>query len=495
MAPSNLSNSSRPHRALLPALLPPMCLWAFWLLAGCAVPEVPPAALTFHLRAAPAEGALVLPGSTLSMGDITVTDSEGTERRLENAADFLVAVQGGDYDPGTGEVHLSADRRRIPEAGYEIAVSLKTAPEIQAVQRYRPDFARIEGPAPDDVTEFRVRLLWQHRDTEHEIPPGAALIPGERYRLAITARDREGRNFAPGNADFPIPRSRLTVGLTHLASAGNDWTTLIAAVPDSEAPFGATIEYGDGGPSRVLRFDNDAAIWRGPDGDAVSSMEFAGPLAGVRTIIPGESARLDLRVKDAAGRTWVLGREGRGSHLDNTYPLPPSRLVVRVENGVYEPRTHTVRFAKPRTLIGRSLVVSVEYRDASGAGALSIRQRYAADFLGLVPLMKQDVLSFTGRPGRDGSPGRNGRDGARGRDNGRMFGRAGDGRSGGRGGFGQHGTHGGYGPDLRVVAREVRTLDAVGTVGAVGGARPRGAARVLHPPSPRRAPYHLQPGR
>ncbi len=459
MAPSNFS--LQPRRARLQALLPPLCLWALWLLSGCAATKAPPAALSFHPPAAPAEGSLVLPGSTLSIGDVTVTDSEGRKRRLENVADFLVAVRGGDYDRDTGQVRLSADRGRIPETGYEIIVSLATAPEIRAVRRYRPDFARIEGPEPDDVTEFHVRLLWKHGDKEHEIRPGTALIPGERYRLEIAAHDREGRSFTPGDADFPIPRSRLTVGLTHFASAGDDWTTLVAAVPAGEEPFGAAIAYGDEGPSKVLRFDNDPAIWRGPDHDAVASMEFAGPLAGVRTIIPGESARLDLRVKDDAGRTWVLGREGRGSHLDDTYPLPPARLAVRVENGVYEPKTHVVRFAEPRALIGRSLVVSVNYRGASQASPLSIRQRYAPDFLSIVPLMKQDVLSFMGRPGRDGSAGRKGREGARGRDNGRMFGRAGDGRSGGRGGFGQHGTHGGYGPDLRVVAREVRTLDAL----------------------------------
>lgn len=274
MAPSNFS--SRPRRIRLQALLPLLCLCVFWLLSGCAATKSPPAALSFHLPAAPPEGSLVLPGSTLSIGDVTVTDGEGKERLLENAEDFLVAVQGGDYDRETGQVRLSADRRRIPETGYEIAVSLAAAPRIRAVRRYRPDFARIEGPEPGDVTELHVRLLWKHRDKEHEIPTGTALIPGERYRLDITARDREGRTFVPGDAGFPIPRSRLTVGLTHFASAGDDWTTLVAAVPDSEKPFGAVIGYGGGGPSKVLRFDNDPAIWRGPDRGAVTSMEFAG---------------------------------------------------------------------------------------------------------------------------------------------------------------------------------------------------------------------------
>ena len=41
-----------------------------------------------------------------------------------------------------------------------------------------------------------------------------------------------------------------------------------------------------------------------------------------------------------------------------------------------------------------------------------------------------------------------------------MLGRADDGKPGGRGAYGQHGTHGSFGTRLRVIAREVRTLDA-----------------------------------
>lgn len=441
-------------------LLLPVLLWALWMLPGCTATKAPPSSLSFHLPAAPAEGSLVVPGSTLSIGNVTVTDTQGGQRRLDSSADFRVTVRGGDYDAATREVRLSADRSRIPAAGYEIVVSLASAPEILAVGRYRPDFARIDGPEPADVVDFRPRLLWKHGGNEYEITEGTALIPGERYRLWIEARDRDGRTFSPDSAEFPIPRARLAIELAQLTAA-EDWTTLTVPVPDNRDPFTITAVYGgDRELSRRLSFDNDPAIWQGPEPDAVSSVEFAGALAGAESVIPGESAKLGFEVKDSAGRTWSLGREGRGSHLDNAYPLPFGRVDIQVESGSYEPQTQVVTFAGARAMIGRALIITVIYGARPGRAGLSTRQVYQPDFLSLVPLMERDELSFIGAAGRDGRDGRDGRHGARGRDNRRALGRAGDGKSGGRGSFGQHGTHGDFGPNLRVVAREVRTLDA-----------------------------------
>ena len=444
----------------------PFCLHvvlaAVWLLAGCATTAPPPRSLNFTLPALPEEGALVLPGSEFEVRNVTVVDTQGGLRPLGSAAEFRVEVRGGDYDPVTNRVRLSADRESIPASGYEIAVSLAGAPEIRAVKRYRPDFARIDGPEPAEVAEFAARLVWEHAGEVHDIAQDTALIPGEAYRLLVEARDRLGRRFSSRNADFPVPRERLTIASPQFTASSDDRWQLIPVLLSNGEPYTIAVTYGgDGRLSRRLSFGNDPAIGHGPAPEAVASMQLTGDLANAESIVPGDSKELGLEVADAAGRTWVLRREGPGSHLDREYRLPPQRLQVQVENGRYDPQSGEVRFEpNARPMIGKSFVVKVSYDGMAHVPGLSIRRAYPPDFLSIVPLMETDELSFVGAAGRGGSDGRNGRNGARGRDSNQMLGRADDGKPGGRGAYGQHGTHGSFGTRLRVIAREVRTLDA-----------------------------------
>ena len=91
---------------------------------------------------------------------------------------------------------------------------------------------------------------------------------------------------------------------------------------------------------------------------------------------------------------------------------------------------------------------------------LTLDRVYEPDFLSIVPLMAEDDLGYSGTGGRAGRDGRDGQQGSRGNDSARVLGRAGDGRAGGHGTAGQNGARGSPGPNLRVIAREVRTIDA-----------------------------------
>ena len=438
-----------------------------WILSGCVPPppDTPPPArsLSFVVSGLPIEGSRVGPGSDAYIETVTVTDIEGGQRVLRDRTEFQVVVRGGDYDAVARRVRLSADRARIPQDGYEISVSLAADPTIRAVKRYVPDYALTDGPEPGDVAELDIQLLWVHGGKEYAVSDGVALVPGEEYRLVVDARDRQGRNFSSRNTEFPIPRARLSTELVHLTADDKDWTKLSATVPDSGADFGITVNYG--GDSRLLRhlsYTNDPAIWQGPEPHTVASFELTGELLSVQEIIPGEVKRIGFMVSDHAGRSWLLGGEKPGLHLDDRYPLPPHRTHIKVENGRYDPRAGEVSFeANARSMIGKSYVVTASYGPMPDLPGLSVRRVLAPDFLSIVPLMEANELSFSGGAGRDGSNGRDGRDGAAGRDNIQVLGRrAGDGKPGGRGTFGQHGAHGDFGPRLRVVAREVRTLDA-----------------------------------
>ena len=93
--------------------------------------------------------------------------------------------------------------------------------------------------------------------------------------------------------------------------------------------------------------------------------------------------------------------------------------------------------------------------------------------------MSADTLPFPGQSGRSGRPGRDGQTGSSGNDANRVLGRAGDGRTGGHGTSGQTGGRGSPGPNLRVVAREVRTIDAATRL-VLFEVRAPGAAPAYH---------------
>ena len=395
------------------------------------------------------EGALVLPGSVAKLRLVSGVDAEGNRRQAESD-EYEVNVAGGTYDAGTREISFNADRGRVPPDGYDVRVQLGGA---VAVKRFRADFARIHGPDPDAARSLALELVWHGAGETHVIDQATPLIPGENYALRVVVYDDLGRRFTSDGGDFTIPLERLETNALGFARSGFRLTASDGPAYRIEVRYG-----GADGPLETVTFPYDRAVAHGPVADQVSSIEILGELENRDLIAPGEAMQLDVIVTDRNGRRWQLGMAARGSHSEGRFRLPPQRIGVFVENGVYDAKTRTTRFsADARAMLGKDYVVRVRYTDAPH---LVRKKLFAPDFLGIVPLLETDELTFAGRAGRTGSAGRDGRDGADGGDSSRLMSRGGAGRNGSAGTAGQSGGRGSPGPNLRVVAREVRTIDA-----------------------------------
>lgn len=429
------------------------------LVFGCAAPQI--IDLEFSVidpeQQAVQENALIRPGSSLTLSSILATTSDGNRSTLAEDGSYVVTVSGGTYNAGTREVHFSEDPADIPPQGYEVAIA--HADGARTLMRFRPDLAVVYGPEPADVVTFEVRLEWSQDGQRYSIAEGTPLIPGETYSLHAVAEDSLGRTFETGNAGAPIPAERLATTLTNLTAGGDDGSTLVADSSSSGQAYRIEVRYGgEQAHRRVLTFPVDTDIAQGPGAEFVFSVSIVGELDSSAPIRPGDERPLQVQVTDILGRTWLLNMQGRGSHADNRFRLPGSRLQVLVVNGFYNPRTGRVRFDDDASgMLGNTYGVEVRY-DADPL--LADARVYEPDFLAIVPLMETDELVYAGQDGREGRSGQSGQDGTRGNVTNREMGRGGDGRSGGNGTNGQTGARGAPGPNLRVVAREVRTLDA-----------------------------------
>ena len=455
------------------------------LIGGCvSAPQI--SDLTLKVRDSESrelkENSQVLPGSTLKLSEILGIGTKGESHPLAQK-DYSVQVKGGKYNAGTREFKLEGDPARIPSDGYEITVEHTNG--VRTVQKFIPDIARIQGPAAHEVESFEAKLLWEKDGAKYEITAGTPLIPGEKYELQTNVSDKGGRSFSTTMPTFPVPDARLNTELTGFKSTGESLTNLVAgkqaasgdrnrggdSAVSEEAGAGQTsgrsnmdsykikVSYVDNDAlSATLTFPYDPAIANGPGSNIVSSVELTGELSDVSTIGPGEVKELGVSVNDINGRSWVLGMEGKGSHYDHQYPLPKSRISIDVENGDYHPGSQKISFnADARSMLGQKFGVKVKYDQLE-----SVAQRsYSPDFLSIVPLMDGDEILFSGQFGNSGRDGREGQKGSRGNESNREFGRAGNARAGGHGTTGQNGARGLPGPNIRVVAREVRTLDAV----------------------------------
>ena len=436
-----------------------VALYVLGLAYGCSAPQV--IDVDFSVldteQQAVEENALVRPGSSLTLGSITATSSDGSQSTLAEAGAYVVTVSGGTYDPVSREVHFSEDPADVSPQGYEVAI--QHADGARTVMRFTPDFAIVNGPEPGDVVSFEVNLEWSRDGQRYAIPEGTPLIPGESYSLHAVARDRLGRTFETGSDSAPIPPDRLATMLTNLDSGGQDGYMLVAGSGAPDQAYRIEVRYGgDARHARTLDFPVDPAISQGPALETVSRVEIVGELSDNAPIRPGDAKPLQVQVTDIRGRSWLLDMESGGSHADNQYRLPPSRLQVLVVNGIYNQRTGQVRFDDDASnMLGMTYGVEVRY-DADPS--LTDAREYQPDFLAIVPLMETDELGYGGQDGREGRPGQSGQDGTRGNVTNREMGRGGGGRSGGNGTNGQGGSRGAPGPNLRVIAREVRTLDA-----------------------------------
>ena len=432
-----------------------------WLATGCTTAPPPITDLDFRVVQSDGSGsplepdALVLPGSSATLDRVLLTDGEGGRTILEGPqADAVsVSVAGGSFDAETGEIRFSRDRAQVPADGYAVTVS-HTDGSARATRRFTADFARLLGPEPEHATGFSVELTWEADGQSYRLPEGTVLIPGETYGLYAEIKDSRGRDFTSISTQHPIPMERLQ-------SAGQGMTPVEDGrfrADHGAGEYALTVRYGGSTElSRTLRFGFDEAISQGPPPETVRGLSIAGALASETPIGPGETKTLDVSVTDVSGRTWRLAVEGNGSHVEQTYPLPAARLTIAIENGTYDPRTRRVHFNEnAKSMLGKTYGVKVDYAEDP---SISTRKTYDPDFLSIVPLMATDDLVFDGRSGEHGRDGRDGQNGTRGNSVTRIMGRGGNGRSGGHGTSGQTGANGAPGPNVRVVAREVRTID------------------------------------
>lgn len=407
---------------------------------------------------------LVPPGSRMTLEATavgTTRDGEQVQRAVTQWQNYLVEVSGGSYDPGARNVWFSVDENAVPAQGYQVSV-IHIATGFRSTKQFQPDFARIDGPEPGDVTALDTYLM----QDDYRVPPGTPLIPGETYTLEVMAVDRLGRTFSSADSSFPIPAARVDVTLTNFQRTQSGPFAFLAAENASPAPDSFRIDsaYRDSDFTGKLSYGFDPAIARGPHPESVSAIELSGPLGGANRIPPGAVEVLDVRVTDNSGRSWRLDMPGMGSHRANEYPLPTDRIDVEINHGTYDRNSGFVHFdGDAKGLLGESFAVSVTY---AGDGELLAHRSYDPDFLSIVPLMEEDTLVYEGRAGNDGARGRdgpNGRAGADARDPdeniaARSADRGGDGQLGHRGGNGGFGSPG---PHIHVAAQEVSTVDGV----------------------------------
>ena len=434
------------------------------VLHGCATAPII-STITFQvtdaegLRIAP--NALVVPGTSLSLSDVVAVTENGQNVPLMLDEDYRVEVLGGTWNAATGQIHLIASRQAVPVTGYQ--VSIVHSDGTRHRQQFQPDFARIFGPEPGDIQSFDISLEWDDHDQAFPMREGTALIPDDTYSLRASAMDRQGRTFATGNPDFPIPLERLRIVTAGLDPLADGQLRFRAGRPgdSGEAGYRIDVRYGemDGGPAGSLSFAYDIAIEAGPDPTDVNEFELVGDLARTESIVPGTVLGLQAGVTDFRGRTWVWGAEpGSLSPSRQEYPLPTSRLTVVAEYAMFDPTSGEIRFeGDGKTMLGDIFSVTVRYANVP---SLEIRREYDPDFLGFVPLMQSDTLIFEGEAGDDGDDEDDGDPGPHGTANSRELGSGGDGQPGDDGLPGLNGLRGDNGPDITIVAQEVYPWDA-----------------------------------
>lgn len=406
--------------------------------------------------------AKAVPGTKLKLGEVTGETKDGKkfEGELKPNEDYKVEVEGGEFNPETMEIELSDDPAEVPDEGYVITITTIATGEVSEYT-LKADFARLHGPSAEEVGEMDAKLLWDDGEQKYEIPEGSYLIPGDEYELRVSVTDQEGRKFNSENEEFPVPMDRLDIKAMGLKQINGTSTFRAAEVPPGES-YSLELNY-DGSEAKrdTLTYAYDRSISQGPAGEDVRELTVQGELSSADKIKPGDSKTLEVHVSDTRGRTWKLGMEGLGSHATREFPLPGNRLQVDVENGVYDPSTYEVSFeGNAKSMLKKTFNVDVTYVSDEDEVAYTEQMEFSPDFLGIVPLLGEDELTYMGNYGQGGQSGHKGREGSRGNDMQAVMGRGGDGRSGGHGTAGQHGARGIAGPNIRVVAREVRTLDA-----------------------------------
>ena len=265
----------------------------------------------------------VLPGSKFKLAKVTLTDQQGKSRSPEAGQEVTVEVKGGTYDAATQEVHFSADRSEVPADGYEVAVVHPDG--ARSVQRFKADFARVDGPDPEDVAAFDASLMWRKDGALYEIPEGMSLIPGEEYELHAQANDVHGRTFESTDGDYPIPGNRLDKTLTGFHPSDLNENGLIAE--DGLAAgqvYKVDVAYvGENGQRKSLAFNYDPAIPQGPAPEMVAGARYR-RRAGLRE--PDQSgSRQDAR-SESHGYGWPVmePRHGRQRIAFDERISPPS---------------------------------------------------------------------------------------------------------------------------------------------------------------------------
>lgn len=354
---------------------------------------------------------------------VTAVDREGRrfvygrDSELKLPVDRLnIATDKMGFDPNTGMLQPSGNRDVLATSGYALAVGYKGKSGVIINKALLPDFSRVDGPDPKDVTRLIVSGDLTDRDS---------VVPGRTLVLKIAALDTKGRLFRVGDGEFPLPHERLQIQVvngTYDPKSGTiQLTSDYRAFMDKN--FKVDIGYvgrADINYSKAFDTDfvsglplmkQDELVFAGLDGEAGKpGRDGAAGLVGrdgANSDMPGENGK--------AGRNATNGKDGAEGRNG------PNIEVEAMETRAFD---------------GRERLNLLEVRASGEAPRYFIRK-----FNG--PALR--VLSRGGRGG-DGGIGGKGGDGGRGGEGIR----AGDGGDGGQGGRGGDGGRGGNGGNITV---------------------------------------------
>lgn len=360
--------------------------------------------------------------------------------RLEIATDKMV------FDSHTGMLIPSGNRELMASGGYALAVAYKGKAGRIVNKALLPDFSRVDGPDPSEVTKLIIGGDLLDRDS---------VVPGRKLAVKIAALDGRGRLFRLGDSEFPLPHERLQIQVTN--ASYDPITTSIQLNSDYRVFLDKHFKVDIGYVKRP-----DIAFSKTYDTDFVSGLPL---MAENELLFSGPSGE-----KGNPGRDGTPGLPGRGG-VSKEMPGENGKSGRNATNGKdgAEGRNGPsvdVEALEVRAFDGRERLILMEVRVAGEPPRYFLRK-----FSG--PALR--MVSRGGRGGDGGSGGKGG-DGGKGGE-GVRAGDGGDGGQGGRGGDGGRGGNGGNitvrisTPDLSkaLVAVSERGDPGLGGTGGLGG--------------------------
>lgn len=391
-----------------------------------------------------------IPGQNLGI-DVVAYSSDGKPLRLSDGGlkpeDVLITASNATLaiaHSGKSSLKLNGQREQVPGGGYEIVARMKGKPEVSAVRRIVADFARVEGPASEDVKDLVVEIEGEFENS---------LVPGRPVRLYVTAIDQEGRRFVFGrDADLKLPLERLEIATDNMSFDAKNGILAPSGNRDVLATSGYALAVRYKGKAGFIinkALLPDFSRVDGPDPKDVTRLIVSGDLLDRDSVVPGHRLAVKIAALDAKGRLFRVG--------DSEFPLPHERLQIQIVNGSYDPHSGTIQVNSDyRTLLDKNFKVDIGY---VGRGDIAYSKTFDPDFVSGLPLMSEHDIIFAGPNGEDGKPGRDGATGLAGRGGVSRDMPGENGKAGRNATNGKDGAEGRNGPIIEVEAMEVRAFD------------------------------------